>query len=231
MVTATEVITELKALSTPEELPKVRKRLRADEAAFGVRMRDLFATAQAHTGLAMEQLDVLLDHPAYEPRMAAFCILDFKARRRIEDSERRLLCQTYLRRHDRITTWDMVDRAAPRVLGGYLRGGPYDPLIDLAKSEDALRRRSAMTAPLYFVRSGNPADLDAGFALAERLLVDPEPVVHNAVGIFLKHAGTRDPERLRSILSAHAASMPRSGLRLAVEKLDPHERSHYLALS
>ena len=71
-------------------------------------------------------MERLIDEAAYEPRMAAFCILDFKARRRIDDDERRALYDVYLRRHDRITTWDMVDRSAPRVVGGHLSGGPYD---------------------------------------------------------------------------------------------------------
>lgn len=229
MTTATEVIEQLKALATPAELPKVRKRLAADEPAFGLRMRDLFDTAKAHTDLDLKQIERLLDHPAYEPRMVAFCILDFKARRRLKDTDRRVLCQTYLRRHDSITTWDMVDRAAPRVVGGYLSGGPYDLLDELASSDHALRRRSAITAPLFFVRSDTPADLEAGFAIAERLLIDPEPVVHNAVGIFLKHAGTRDPDRLHATLSAHATEMPRHSLRLAVEKLDPTQRLRYLS--
>ena len=54
--------------------------------------------------------------------MAAMCILDFKARRRLDDDQRHALCELYLNRHDRIATWDMGDRAAPRVVGGYLAG-------------------------------------------------------------------------------------------------------------
>ena len=80
--------------------------------AIGMRMRDLFAVARAASALSLAAVDALLDHPAYEPRMAAFCILDFQAQREIGDPDRYAL---YLRRHDAITTWDMVDRAAPRV--------------------------------------------------------------------------------------------------------------------
>src|SRR5690606_29376586 len=96
------------------ELANVRKRLAPGEEAFGMRMRHLFDVAKRYSGLPLEEVNRLLDHPAYEPRMAAFCISDFKARRRIGDEERQLLYAMYLDRHDRITTWDMVDRAAPR---------------------------------------------------------------------------------------------------------------------
>lgn len=231
MISEDTVVEQLRKLARAEELPKVRKRLSADEPAFGVRMRDLFQTARASRDMGLAQVGRLLDHPAYEPRMVAFCILDFKARRSIDAALRRELRNVYVNRHDRITTWDMVDRAAPRVVGASVCGGPYDVLHELAESSDSLRRRSAITAALYFVRGGEPADVDVGFDLAQRLLTAPEPVVHNAVGIFLKHAGSKDPNRLRRLLSAHAAQMPRACLRLAVEKLGPEERSRYLAIA
>lgn len=229
MSDAAHVIEQLRALATPGELSKVRKRLSPEEPAFGVRMRDLFDTAKVHSGLGLDQVERLLDHPAYEPRMAAFCILDFKARRRLDHQQRGELCDIYINRHDRITTWDMVDRCAPRVVGGRVAGGPYDLLHKLAAADAPLRRRSAMTAPLFFVRAGVERDLEAGFGLAEQLLADPEPVVHKAVGIFLKHAGTRDPDRLHTLLSAHSRAMPRACLRLATEKLEPAKRSRYLS--
>lgn len=226
--TAAEVVRALSALRAPEELSKVRSRLAPDEDAFGLRMRDLFATAKSATALPLDQVDRLLDHPAYEPRMAAMCILDFKARRRLGDEDRRALCDLYLGRHDRITTWDMVDRSAPRVVGGWLAGRSTAPLDDLAASDDPLRRRTAVTAPLHFVAAGSDDDLAAGFALADRLAADPDPLVHKAVGIFLKHAGTRDPVALHRVLAERAASMARPAVRLAVEKLPAGERSRYV---
>ncbi|BCJ68259.1 DNA alkylation repair protein [Polymorphospora rubra] len=221
---AAGVVAALQAMRSDAELVKVRKRLAPDEDAFGMRMRDLFDVARAHTDLPLDEVDRLLDHPAYEPRMAAMCILDFKARRRLDDAGRERLYARYLARHDRITTWDMVDRAAPRVVGGYLAGRPSGPLHELAVAADPLRRRTAVTAPLYFVRAGTGEDVAEGFAVAGRLAADPEPVVHNAVGIFLKYAGTRDPDVLRRFLDTYAPSMPRPALRLATEKLTPASR-------
>jgi 3-methyladenine DNA glycosylase AlkD len=222
---AADVVRALRAHRSEAELVKVRARLAPDEPAIGMRMRDLFATAGDHTDLALAEIDRLLDHPAYEPRMAAMCILDFKARRRLDAAGRAELAALYLRRHDRITTWDMVDRSAPRVLGGHLAGSSAAPLHELAEAPEPLRRRSAITAPLFFVRSGGDDDVAAGFELAARLAADAEPVVHHGVGIFLAHAGRRDPDALRRFLAVHAAAMPRPALRLATEHLPPDERA------
>lgn len=224
------VVESLRALASDVELAKVRKRVAVDEEAFGLRMGDLFAVARTHRDLPLADVEALLDHPAYEPRLAAFCILDFRARRRLEEDQRRELYEIYLRRHDRITTWDMVDRSAPRVVGGYLAGRSLEPLFELAAAAEPLRRRSAITAPLFFVWAGGHADLAGGFDLAGRLAADPAAVVSNAVGIFCKHAGTRDPDALHGFLSTYAAAMPRPALGLAVEKLSPAERSHYRSL-
>ncbi len=162
---------------------------------------------------------MLLDHPAYEPRMAAFCILDFQARRRLDDDQRRGLYDVYLGRHDRITTWDMVDRAAPRVVGGWLLGRDLAPLHDLAAAPDPLRRRTAVTAPLLLVREGTDAEVAESLAVAATVCADPDPVVHKAVGILLKYAGQRDEPLLRAFLAEHEARMPRPAVRLAKEKL------------
>lgn len=227
---APDVVTALKANQSDDELAKVRKRLTAGEEAYGVRMRALFDIAKAHTGLPLTEVQQLLAYSAYEARMAAFCILDFKARaRRITRDERKALYECYLNNHDRITTWDMVDRAAPRVVGGYLKGDTLDPLRALASSGDPLRRRTAITAPLYFVQAGSDADVAGGYTIAELLVADPDPVVHKPVGIFLKYAGERDAASLHRFLESYAATMPRAALRLAIEKLNGDERARYLA--
>lgn len=221
------MVEALEAERSDVELAKNRKRLAPDEPAIGVRMGTLFQIAKAHKALDLDEVGRLLDHAAYEPRMAAFCVLDFQARGKVQSDHRHALCDTYLRRHDAITTWDMVDRAAPRVVGGYLATeGDLAPLHELSTSDDPLRRRTAITAPLGFL--DDDALRTEAFTIAARLAADPEPVVHNAVGIFLKHAGSRDEAALLAFLDEHAGAMPRPGLRLAVEKLADADRRRVL---
>ena len=84
-----------------------------------------------------------------------------------------------------------------------------------------------MLATLAFVRRG---ELDDTFALAEALVDDPEDLVQKPVGACLREAGKQDEPRLRAFLDAHAATMPRTVLRFAIECLDPDSRAHYLGL-
>ena len=178
-------------------------------------MKDLFDAAKAAAGLPDAELERLFAEESYQARMAAFCILDFQARKRPGDLTLR---DTYLRHHDRIDAWDMVDRAAPRVVGSTLVGGPYDLLHELAGSPDPLRRRTAMTAPLWFVKYSGDADVEAGFTVAETLHADPDPVVHKPVGIYLAYAGERLPARFDTFMATYGDTMPRPAYRLANRK-------------
>lgn len=64
--------------------------------------------------------------------------------------------------------------------------------------------------------------------IADILAHDPEALVQKAVGGWVREAGKRDPARLRDYLERHAATMPRTALRYAVEHLDPNTRRRYL---
>ena len=182
----------------------------------GIAMRELFALAKTARGLALAEVDVLFAEPSYAARMVAVCVLDFQARQRPGDAA---LMDAYLRNHDHIDDWGMVDRAAPWVVGSALAGGPYGLLHDLAGSSDPMRRRTAMTAPLWFVKYGSESDVEAGFGIAELLHADSEPVVNKSVGIWLAHAGDRQRDRLLAFLEQHEATMARPAARLARRKL------------
>ncbi|MBE1875817.1 DNA alkylation repair protein [Myceligenerans pegani] len=191
--TAVDVEQALREAADPREKAKIRGRVADDEPVIGVRMGTLFDLAKRATDLPGAELDALFEHPAYEPRLAAFCVLDFRARRKLSDDERAGLARTYLDRHDAISTWDMVDRAAPRVLGMPILAGAVDGgvLDDLARSADPLRRRSAITAPLWFVKKGSDADVERGLAIADSLAEDTHPRVRSAVKIYRAHAAKR----------------------------------------
>ncbi len=181
----------------------------------GMRMKELFDIAKAASDLQNDELESLFAEESYQARMAAFCILDFRARKRPGDPALR---DTYLRHHDRIDAWDMVDRAAPRVVGSTLVGGPYDLLHELAASLDPLRRRTAMTAPLWFVKYSHDADVEAGYEVAEVLHADTDPLVHKPVGIYLAYAGDRLPDRFDRFMAEFGDAMARPAYRLANRK-------------
>ena len=129
-----------------------------------------------------------------------------------------------MRRMDRINNWDLVDVSCPFV-SGYLYDRPPDVLYEMARSESLWERRTAIVSTYYFIRQG---DLDDTFKIAEVLLGEDEDVIHKAAGGWLRAAGEKDVRRLRYFLDEHAATMPRTMLRYAIEHLDKKERRQYM---
>ena len=191
----------------------------------GVQMGALFKLAKAFIDLPLDEIETLLDSPFHEVRVGGVSVMDFQARRKkTPEAHRRKLYELYLRRHDRINNWDLVDRAAPYVVGGYLFDKPRDVLYELARSDNLWERRTAIVSTYYFIRQG---DLDDTFRIAEMLLADEEDLIHKAAGSWLREAGKQDVARLLRFLDEHAASMPRTMLRYAMEKLDKEQRAQY----
>jgi 3-methyladenine DNA glycosylase AlkD len=216
-LTADGFLAELEARRSPD-------RTRGHE---GLRMRDVFALAKEFTDLPLGEIEALLAHPSHEVRVGAVSVMDFQARRqRTPESRRRELFELYLRRHDRIDNWDLVDRSAPYVVGGYLADKPRDVLYELARSANVWERRTAIVSTYYFLRRGETHDT---FAIAEILVDDTHDLIQRAVGGWIREAGKRDPKRLLAFLDEHAAAMPRTALRYAVEHLDKPRRAHYMA--
>ena len=192
-------------------------------------MREVFALAKTLIDMPLGEVRLLLASDDHLHRVGAVSVLDFRARRRrVTDEERAALYELYVSEHDLINTWDLVDRAAPHVVGGYLHDHDRAPLYELSRSSDPWRRRTSVVATWYFIRGG---DLDDTFALADLLAHDPEEVVQAAVGGFVREAGKRDPQRLRSYLDRHVPGLPPTILRHAIRHLPESERQHYRELA
>ena len=198
----------------------------SDNKILGVSFGKIFPIAKQFVEMPLKDIERLLDNPYYEVRMGAVSIMDFQARRKnITPEERKALYDLYLRRHDRINNWDLVDRAAPYVVGGYLADKPRAVLYKLARSRNPWERRTAIVSTYYFIRSG---DVDDTFGVAEILAKDKHELVQKAVGSWVREAGKRDQKQLVRFLEKHAESMPRTMLRYAVEKLPPAQRTKFL---
>ncbi|SDZ34184.1 DNA alkylation repair protein [Herbiconiux ginsengi] len=138
-LTAAAFLSELDARRSDAELAKYERYFplaeRGDDVFIGVRMGEIFALAKERTALPLDEIEVLLESPVHEARVAAVSVMDFQARARsTTPSRRHELFELYLRRHDRIDTWDLVDRSAIHVLGDYLVDHPRDVLDELARS-------------------------------------------------------------------------------------------------
>ena len=201
---------------------------RLDELKPPIGMGQVFALAKEHMAMPLDEIEALLESSNHLAKVGAVSVMDFQARdRRTTPERRKELFDLYLRRHDRIDTWDLVDRSAIWVVGDYLRDKPRDVLYELARSERPMERRTAILSTFAFIRHG---DLHDAYRIAELLVDDPEDLVHKAAGWMLREAGKRDEARLFAFLDRQAASMPRVMLRYAIEKLDPEVAARYRAM-
>ncbi len=194
----------------------------------GIRMSKLFAVAKQFYKMPLNEVEKLLDHDYYEVRLGAVSIMDFQARdKKVTTERRKELFNLYIKRHDRINNWDLVDRSAPYVVGGYLFDKTRAILYKLAKSKNIWERRTAIVSTYFFIRQN---EIDDTFKIAEILVNDKEELINKAVGSWVREAGKRDPLRLIEFLDEHGATMPRVTLRYAIEKLDKKQRDYYLKL-
>src|SRR6187549_1646428 len=128
-------------------------------------MGRIFALAKELIDMEPVEIERLLDRPNHELRVGAVSIMDWQARsKKTTDDRRRELFDLYIRRHDRIDTWDLVDRTAIWVVGEYLVDKPRDVLYDLARSDRPMERRTAILSTFAFIRRG---DVDDGLRISE----------------------------------------------------------------
>ena len=234
-LTASRFVENLMSLRSAAELKKIQRYFKSGSGEYGagdefigVRMGHVFSLAKEFQEMSPAEIERLLESPIHEVRTGAVSIMDFQARNKKTTAERKKeLFDLYLRRHDRINNWDLVDRSAPHVIGGYLSDKPRKVLYKLARSKNVWERRTAIVSTWYFIRQG---DVDDTFKLAEELLNDDHDLIHKAAGGWLREAGKRDRQRLIDFLERYAAKMPRTFLRYAIEHLDKKTRDFYLGL-
>ncbi|WP_448810746.1 DNA alkylation repair protein [Agromyces bauzanensis] len=230
MTDAATLIATLEGMASAEERQKYTRYFPPDPDApfIGVRMGAVFELAKTALDLPVDELETLLEQPVHEVRALACSIMGKSAAHRRTSPERRTeLYELYLRRHDRIDQWDLVDLAARDVVGGHLLERDRSPLARLAASGFWPERRTALVATFAFLKRG---ELDDAYALAETLADDREPLVQKALGWVLRAAGDIDRDRLTAFIERHAASMPRVALRAAIEHFSKEERARTLAI-
>lgn len=230
--TAAEIRSELFRLENPAQASVLRRFFKTGPGEYGA--GDEFwglMVPQVRTVLArfpevtLDVAGALLDSPVHEVRLFAALAL-VRAYARGNAAARAEIFDFYLARTDRINNWDLVDASAPGIVGRHLPPGEGRRMLGrLAKSDGLWERRIAMVATLEHIRRGH---LDNTFWLAERLLKDPEDLMHKATGWMLREAGKRDAHALNMFLARHAGKMPRTALRYAIERLSPTERRKWM---
>jgi 3-methyladenine DNA glycosylase AlkD len=172
-----------------------------------------------------EEVQNLLHSEIHEERLTALMIwvAQFK---QADAARQQEIYELYLNNTTWVNNWDLVDSSARDIVGGYLFDKDQAILDKLSKSKNVWERRIAIIATFYFLKRGEFAWT---LKLAERYLKDQHHYIHKATGWMLREVGKQDRQVLLDFLDTHAAAMPRTALRYAIEHLDSATRANYLA--
>ena len=190
----------------------------------GIRVPALRKLAKEYKALPPEEVLPLLRSTYHEVRLFAL-ILFVNAFAQGDETIQKKIYDLYMANTRYINNWDLVDISAPNIVGAFLLERNRKPLYQLAKSKNLWKRRIAILATFYFIRSNKFADT---LKIAGILLRDKEDLIHKAVGWMLREVGKRDIECAESFLQKYCQVMPRTMLRYAIEKFTQSKRQMFL---
>ena len=235
MNSARQIIKQLKEASSPRRAKNLSWFFKTGPGEYGegdvflgITVPQVRAIVKDHRNIDLGEVKILLFSKFHEVRLAgALCLVEMA--RKADLKTRKKIFEFYLKNRDRINNWDLVDLSAPTVAGEYLLVAPGERKIlkKLSQEKSMWSRRVAILATFAFIRVGR---FNESLALAKKYLTDKEDLMHKATGWMLREVGKRDKKVLEKFLKQHAAVMPRTMLRYAIEKFSPEERKHYLSL-
>lgn len=182
-------------------------------------------TIKKYQNLSLDDIGNVLQSEFHEERLAAALILVSQFENGNEKRQKEVF-DFYLKNIGKINNWDLVDSSASQIVGAYFAGKPKDILFELVKSKSLWSRRVAMVSTFHEIKNGKS---ELALAVAEKLLDDKEDLMHKAVGWMLREVGKRcSLEKEEIFLEKHAATMPRTTLRYALEHFSEDKRRLYL---
>jgi 3-methyladenine DNA glycosylase AlkD len=236
-----DLVRAMDAAATPENARALARYFKVAPGSYGegdiflgLKLGDLRQLAKPYAAFVFEpdQWLPMLHSPIHEHRLIALVVMTERSKKSVKkpgnEAELQMIYDIYLGNTSYVNNWDLVDVSCGPIVGGYLLDRDRSRLYKLVRSPLLWDRRIAMVSSQYFLRRGETGDL---YRLAEILLPDRHDLIHKAVGWSLREAGKRvDRDELRRFLDQHAAAMPRTTLRYAIEHFDPAERQRYLAI-
>jgi len=221
----------VRALADPEQAAFAQRYFKtgpgqygAGDVFLGVRSGPLRALSREFRAIRPRDAFTVLRSKYHEERLLALMVLVLQYPK-ADEAKRREIYTGYLARTRWINNWDLVDVSAHHIVGAHLEARSRRPLYRLARSRSMWERRIAVISTFRFIRAGDFAD---SLAIAEKLLVDREDLMHKAVGWMLREVGKRDRAVLEAFLHPRYRTMPRTMLRYAIERFPPSRRRRYL---
>lgn len=192
----------------------------------GVKVPEQRTVARSFSELPLPEIKKLLADPVHECRLTSLMILVDKYAK-ADAGTRDEIFGFYLDNTRYINNWDLVDLSCEKIVGRHLysTGADRKVLYDLAARKYLWDQRIAVISTYWFIKN---REFDDTVKLCEYFLGHRHDLIHKATGWMLREAGKRNISVLRDFLDRHAAVMPRTMLRYAIEKMDEPERKKYM---
>ena len=234
-LTAAAIEQRLHEVAEPERAPALQRFFRTGPGEYGegdvfmgVRVPELRKLVKEYRGTPLKQTLTLLRSQYHEARLLALLLM-VDAYQRSDDATRQAIYDAYLANTGRINSWDLVDSSAEQIVGGWLADKPHGLLDRLARSTHLWSRRVAIIATFHYIQRGEHRD---AIRIATILVNDTHDLIHKAVGWMLREVGKRASDAaLTTFLERHAATMPRTMLRYAIERRPATERARWMSLA
>jgi 3-methyladenine DNA glycosylase AlkD len=210
IATAQHVLQELKRLANPQKALALARFFKTGPGQYGE--GDIFLgitvpaqreVAKLHRKLPLTEIQKLLKSKIHEYRFTALEILVMQYEKGNTEAKKDVY-------HFYIHHTQYINKTL---------------LYKWAKSKNIWERRMAIVATFDFIRSEQFSDT---LAISKLFIHDPHDLIHKASGWMLREVGKRDKQVLMRFLNDNAASMPRTMLRYAIERLSPAQRAHYI---
>jgi 3-methyladenine DNA glycosylase AlkD len=128
---------------------------------------------------------------------------------------------------DGLRNWAHVDTISAQVIGPHLIRGAVtlDDLMPWRNATSRWKRRAVPVSLIRVLKAGG--DVDELLAFVEPMLHDPEKVVHQGLGWFLREVWKKQPEPVERLLLKVKNTCPRLIVQYATERMTPEHKERF----
>ena len=232
-MTARFVLQELHSVADPEKAKHLQRFFKTGQGQYaegdvflGITVPITRNIVKANQAIPLEQVQILIDSPYHEARLAGFLFLVLQFNKAKKEEEKKVIYDFYLSNASKANNWDLVDVTCRDVIGGYLLDKADRSILhSLADSDNLWEQRIAIVSTWMFIKH---LDFTDTLQLSEKLLSHSHDLMHKAVGWMLREVGKKDKQTLVDFLETHHKKMPRTSLRYSIEHFSPEERSYFM---
>lgn len=239
-LTAKEVSQLMRAMENEEQKAILSRFFKTGKGEYGegdqflgIKVPETRKIVKAFRNLPFEEVNTLINSKWHEERLCGFLILvDQYNRKKTSAENKEKILQFYLANARKANNWDLVDLSCYNILGQWLVESDAQEkeklqLMDrLAKSDNLWEQRISIVSTMTPLKQGDPTYT---LRYARLHLTHPHDLMHKATGWLLREMGKQcGMDILRDFLNLYAATMPRTTLRYAIEKMDQEERNRWM---